>query len=294
MSRTRFGGVACLGGVLWLGGCETTPATTEPAATEPASQPSNRAATGAEAPMDVTGELDSTWVYLERKYDTDGDGAIALAEYDRDGGRFDRLDRDGDGMVTEDDFGRSDRSGGGGGAPSPAMMRPMRTQMVVIRYFQDDDDETLSLEELERSIDAYDAYDANGDDAIDAAEFADAAPERRNQDPPSRRQLMMMSGMQPYEALVEGVDDDDDGRLGTDEMVAFFHERDDGDLVWRQHGSARRGGGQAAGGGRAMSGVPAGEMAPDFMLAPPEGGRPVTLSSFRGNLPVSLIFGSYT
>jgi len=43
-----------------------------------------------------------------------------------------------------------------------------------------------------------------------------------------------------------------------------------------------------------MSGVPEGQMAPDFTLMPPEGGKTVTLSSFRRNVPVALIFGSYT
>jgi len=283
--------------ILTLTGCETPPATTEPGtqpATQPATQPTTRAAMAAVAPMDVTGEMDSNWEYLAGKYDSDGDGRITAAEYDRDGGRFDRIDRDGDGVVSQDDFARRGGrgGGGGGGGPSPEMMRTARTQMVVIRYFQDDDDASeLSLEEMERSIDA---YDADGDGAIDRAEFADEAPERRNQAPPSRRQRMMMSGMQPYEALVDGVDDDDDGRLGTDELVTFFHDRDDGDLVWRQRGAARRGGGGQGRGRGAMSGAAEGAMAPDFMLYPPEGGRPVMLSSFQDNLPVALIFGSYT
>jgi Ca2+-binding EF-hand superfamily protein len=273
-------GLPLLGVVLVVAGCEAPPGT-EPA-TEPASQPTTQAATSAVAPMDVSGEMDSNWEYLAGKYDADGDGAITAAEYDRGGRGFDRLDRDGDGRITEDDLGR-------GGGPTPEMMRSMRTQMVVIRYFQDDDDAgELSLAELERSIDA---YDANGDGAIDAAEFADQGPERRDPNPPSRRLRMMMDGMQPYDTLADGVDDDGDGRLGTDELVAFFHDRDDGDLVWRQRGAARRGGGGA---GRAMSGPAEGTIAPDFMLAPPEGGRPVTLSSFQGNLPVALIFGSYT
>ena len=32
----------------------------------------------------------------------------------------------------------------------------------------------------------------------------------------------------------------------------------------------------------------------NFTLAPPDGGAPVTRSSFRGSKPVALIFGSYT
>ena len=37
-----------------------------------------------------------------------------------------------------------------------------------------------------------------------------------------------------------------------------------------------------------------GSLAPDFSLEPRGGGRPVTLSSFRGTMPVALVFGSYT
>jgi len=37
-----------------------------------------------------------------------------------------------------------------------------------------------------------------------------------------------------------------------------------------------------------------GVAAPDFTLAPPDGGEPVTLSDFVGTRPVALIFGSYT
>ncbi len=44
-----------------------------------------------------------------------------------------------------------------------------------------------------------------------------------------------------------------------------------------------------------MSGPKVGTVAPDFTLSPPDGGPAVTLSSFRDrNLPVALIFGSYT
>lgn len=37
-----------------------------------------------------------------------------------------------------------------------------------------------------------------------------------------------------------------------------------------------------------------GDLAPDFALAPRDGGDRVALSSFRGRSPVALVFGSYT
>jgi len=38
----------------------------------------------------------------------------------------------------------------------------------------------------------------------------------------------------------------------------------------------------------------AGDVAPDFTLASPDGATTVALSSFRGRRPVVLVFGSYT
>ena len=46
--------------------------------------------------------------------------------------------------------------------------------------------------------------------------------------------------------------------------------------------------------GPAGDGPPVGARAPDFALAPPDGGRTVRLSAWRGQKPVALIFGSYT
>jgi peroxiredoxin len=37
-----------------------------------------------------------------------------------------------------------------------------------------------------------------------------------------------------------------------------------------------------------------GDHAPDFTLSPSDGGLPITLSAFRGQRPVALVFGSYT
>ena len=43
-----------------------------------------------------------------------------------------------------------------------------------------------------------------------------------------------------------------------------------------------------------MKKIQAGDVAPDFTLSDPQGKNEVTLSSFRGEKPVVLIFGSFT
>lgn len=241
------------------------------------------------APMDAQ-QMDSAWEYVSGKYDANDDGQVVEAEYDRDSGRFDRLDRNSDGVITAADFAR-----GRGGRGS---MGGMRTQRLIAQYFQmDDDHDELGLGELEQAIVL---YDANNNGYVERDEFESQAEARRivSSEQMERMMRMAMHGMEPWDALIEGTDSDGDGHIAGSELVAFFKERDDGDGVWslnRGRGMRRGGrGGPGGAGSRAMSGAPEGEMAPDFTLAPPHGNETVTLSSFRGNLPVALIFGSYT
>ncbi len=260
---------------------------------------STRPAAKEEAPpMDLAGSNETIWEYLQQKYDGDGDGRITPDEYDRKGGQFDRLDRNSDGVLTDEDF-ASGRSGMRRGR-----MRGMMAQGFVAVYFQDDNDpQSLSLDELKRAIAA---YDTDSDGTLRQSEFEARAEDRKVKLPGrmGRMMGMMMGELEPWEVLMETVDADGDGDIAGEEFVAFFKERDDGDGVWTfdrgaargaargRRGRARAGGG--SGGERPMSGVPEGQMAPDFTLMPPEGGKPVTLSSFRRTLPVALIFGSYT
>ena len=170
----------------------------------------------------------------------------------------------------------------------------MRTQRLIAQYFQlDDDNDELALEEMEQAINL---YDANNDGYIERDEFESQAEARRIV-PSERMERMMrmaLQGMEPWDALIEGTDSDGDGHIAGSEFVAFFKEREDGDGVWSLNRGRGGRGGPGGANSRAMSGAPEGEMAPDFTLAPPHGNEPVSLSSFRGSLPVALIFGSYT
>ena len=73
------------------------------------------------------GGQDKVWEYFAEKYDKDADGKLSKTEYDRGDARFARLDKNKDGVLTEDDWGqRTDRSNrgrsrrGGDRAPTEA------------------------------------------------------------------------------------------------------------------------------------------------------------------------------
>ena len=234
--------------------------------------------------MDLEGRVASNWAYLLGKYDADGDQRVEASEYDRDSKRFTRLDLNADGVLSVEDFPVLDEDSFRG------FYQGQRAQRVLAMHFQaDDDDGELRLDELEWMITA---YDADYDEAIDASEFAASADEhRRELDDGDRSgtEGAMMGDYDPWDVLAEAADGDDDGRLTASEMVSFFQSRCQGGEILDLRSEAMENRWT-----KDTSGVAAGEWAPDFSLEPPHGGERVTLSSFRGDRPVALIFGSYT
>ncbi len=114
-------------------------------------------------------------------------------------------------------------------------------------------------------------YDKDGDDAISPSEYGRG------------------------KELFERLDVDRDGKITAEDSSpsgrggrrGFDPRRGRGaDRPRKERGSRKNPKGEAA---RSV-----GSMAPDFELEPPSGGHPVRLSSFRGDRPVALIFGSYT
>lgn len=273
-----------LPGLMMLSGCRTT------GEVEHASLVEDAAAVGSTAtpvlpPMDVTGSVDSRWDYLLGKYDQDGDGRVAAAEYDRGEVAFARLDRDDDGQLTSADF--------ASGASREERMAEMRAERTLGRYFQDAGDATeLTRAELEV---AFGAYDADGNEVLIRPEF-DARSEGARvtlASDDSRMVQRMMGDIEPWDALVALGDTDGDECLAVEEVVALFARFDEdgeGKLTWMP--PAPRG--DRASGSSRPNGPDEGTLAPDFTLEPPDGGAAVTLSSFKGSKPVALIFGSYT
>lgn len=270
----RRGGALLSVGCLMLTGCES-------AEKGPTTNPDSMSA------LELGAQVDSRFDYLVERYDTDGDRVVSSEEYLREGGQFERLDRNEDGMLSEEDF-------AGGGA-----MNAFRSERAVAAHFQDDDvNDRMTKIELVRSIAA---YDTNRDGAISPDEFATTSPGHRVELPGDDSAMMrrMLGDDDPYEMIVKHTDTDEDGILGNDELVVYFEDNaEDGAWIIRNPmGGRNRQRADDDGDGAYVEpedGAMLGEMAPDFTIQSPDGGETVTLSSFRGNLPVALIFGSYT
>lgn len=276
------------GPVLWplgvglLVSCQALPSPPTPA------DVADAASTGAAAepaPLDVDGDTETVLEYLLAKYDTDRDGTVSIAEYDRDAAGFTRLDRDGDLRLSAVDF--------AGGSPMRRRMDSFRGQAAVMRFFQADDQRDL-LERAELEAAAF-RYDEDGDEALTRDELTRgiAALEELPPDP-TWDTVQRMGSVEPFAAVLDAVDTDGDGRVQTVELLAFFDARDGGEAVWRSEPPNASADDASPSGSVPSTGVPVGAWAPDFSLLPPDGGEPVTLASFRDERPVALIFGSYT
>ena len=138
----------------------------------------------------VDTEEQTQWQYLAAKYDSDGDARITPAEYDRSEKNFKGFDRNQDGVIDAADF----EGGGGGMRMDPAMMRRMISPMILARYFQADDDESsLTRNELEP---AFRTYDANGDGRITREEIGQARAKFRRH---MKRRMMMRQWRQRHQ-----------------------------------------------------------------------------------------------
>ena len=235
--------------------------------------------------LELEYDQDSPWEFYRQKYDADASGDVSEAEYDAERSAFARLDRDGDGVLTEEDF-----------VPSARDMRGMEIEMRAMRamfeYLQEDperenDEIELTMDEL---FFAAEAFDTNGDEALGEAEFR-ALADARYRPMPKDDMARLLGDRDPWDSLIAGLDRDDDGFLSFPELERFFDHLDDGDFVLYFTLDDPRGGTTAR---EPQSGPRVGTLAPDFELAPPEGGETVRLSDFVDDRPVALIFGSYT
>lgn len=250
------------------------------------------AATTVAMPLYLEQEFDSTIGYLLAAYDANGDATISRDEYSRGDSTWDRLDKNKDGAINEADFVR--REGGGGSD----RMRTFVAQRMIGKYFQADDEvEKVYLDEVQAS---FAAYDSDNNDVVAIDEFTCAFEQAEKTLPGDDMYGRMIGDIDPWEAILAGADEDKDGALALAELEAFFTARASGDEnIWTFEAPQGRSGGHsrtASDGPREESqdGAMEGARAPDFTLSSPDGLDTVTLSSFAGDKPVALIFGSYT
>lgn len=217
----------------------------------------------AQRPAPARDDAEAAWKLLLERHDADGDGVISKAEYGRGDRAFARLDRDRDGELTRADL----EQGGRARRQRPADPLGMRAEILgpLARAADADEDDVLTREEWDRWLGHF--------------------TEKGHLD---RQDLEMVgAARQRGQMLIRMLDVDRDRTLTVDEARAAFARLDaDGDGALR---------GDELGPPLPAKPPKAGEPAPDFEL-PKLGDEESTvrLSSFAGEKPVALIFGSYT
>jgi len=268
-----------------------------PAQATPVESASTAVANAAAIPVATDPGVTSVWDYLASRYDADRNGAVTTAEYTRNEAQFGRWDRNQDGVLEAADFERESRGGEGRGGGQD--MKTGRARRTLARYFQEDDDANiLTLAEAADAFDLYDGSDGTADDGrLTEGEFT-CAMEERHREVPGDASPMVRMGMgnaKPWATLLAVIDGDEDGALTVDELSVFFEDTLETDTIdYTGWGASRMRMPQA--GSNANDGLAAqqGDLAPDFTLASTDGDTTYTLSSFRGDRPVAMIFGSYT
>jgi hypothetical protein len=191
------------------------------------------------APMGWFGPAETrfTWERLQ-KLDKNGDGRITKEEFGGPAKLFDVLDRDGDGAITKDDFDWSDNS---------TYARQLDLAQQVLRRLDRNGNRRVSKEEWDRAFEEL----ARGKKDLEAEDL------RRLIFPPApSRSSGGGGGMPNQDTLMWG--------LLTGEL------------------------------GSGAEGPKLNDPAPDFTLKSPDGKTTITLSDFKGKKPVALIFGNFT
>lgn len=157
------------------------------------------------------GDPEQRWKKMLENWDADNDGQISQEEFQGPEQVFKILDRDGDGVITEEE-GKQGGERRGGMRAEPAE----RWKMLLERWDADGDGQ-LSREEFQGPDQVFDVLDADGDGVITQEEHAQAQ-QRRGQRP------------NPATSLIQMMDEHGDGRVSQVEWMAFFAGADaDGD-----------------------------------------------------------------
>ncbi len=216
------------------------------------------AASRPQAPADDGAAARELYAFLREKYDRNADGVVERNEYDRDDDAFARLDKDGDGRVTERDVLRPS-------PPPPELGGPY----MFVRAFGPPEADAVGADDAVATLSKRDRNDDGG---------------------ASAEELIPAVGPEGGAYLIGLLDRNADGVLNAAELRAYVAERDrdgDGRISRRERNRA----GKEPAVGRFDPEVR--EQAPPFRLAALDGGPKVALADLRSK-PVVLVFGSFT
>ncbi len=229
-------------------------------------------------------EQTKVWEFLVEKYDANSDGVITAAEYSRGADSLASYDRNRDGVVNQNDFASQTTGGrgrargrgrgrGGRGGRGGMQMTQLQAYQMVARGADSDGSRDVSLSEWQAVLEA---MKANGDVLAVPALTAMAKQ-------PNGNRMLLRAQMQA--TFVGSFDDNGDGEVTVTELSLTFARLDkdqNNTLEWSEMGLA-------------VVLPQKGVVAPDFVLPYRDDvEKSATLSSFAGEKPVALIFGSYT
>ena len=226
------------------------------------------------------------WKQLSQRFDTNSDATITRQEFGRSDQAFNNLDQNSDGKLTAIDFPES-KSGGGRASAGERIARQ------IVGNADKNEDDQVSKAEWSQLINTV----STGSDApISDSVLIELAPVRTRRSSVSERRKKRQ-----LDSIKRALDQNDDDTINTTELHVAFTLLDknqdttvDASELGISSGNRR---GQRR--NRRAAGVlpKVGSVAPDFSLpyvdAKPDS-KAVTLSSFKDDRPVALIFGSYT
>jgi Ca2+-binding EF-hand superfamily protein len=227
----------------------------------------------------------AAWRTLSARYDKNDDGKISKEEHGRGEQAFSRLDRDGDGFLTEADLGMRGRRRNNRGNQNARRDRSVMMTQRLARFADGDRDGRVTINEWKLYIAS---IDKSEDGELSDDELANVLM-------PARRRGRQGRGAQTRRRMrfASFLDTDGDGATKVTEVTALFAKLDTdkndvlaGDELAPQPGRGRP----------SEADLPkVGKVAPDFTLPfIGQKDKTVTLSSHAGKKPVALIFGSYT
>ena len=144
------------------------------------------------------------WKSLLERFDKDNDGNISEAEFEGPDRVFGFLDKNGDGVITEDE-GKQAGGGPGGRQTQDAAARFGK----MLENWDADGDGQISKDEYKGRPENFARLDGDGDTFITEQEFVDGMAQ-------------MMQRRNPIQEMLALWDTDADGRVSWDEWAAFF------------------------------------------------------------------------